>query len=179
MKKKFILLLLISLGFSGCEKDDICAADTPTTPQVVIEFLDIATTDSKSVTNLTIKEVGQTNPIVFNTSLASTNVLRYNVSLAKIKIPLKTDADTAKFLFKLNTGNTVLGAENTDILEFNYTRNSVYISRACGYKTLFALNLNSLTPTNISASDTFWIQSIVIVKPNILNENETHIKIYF
>lgn len=179
MKKRFTLLLLISLTYYGCEKDDICAADTPTTPQLVIEFLDIATTDPKSVTNLTIREVGQTNPIVFNTSLAITDVLRYNVSLAKIKIPMKTDADTAKFLFKLNTGSNVAGAENTDILEFNYTRNFVYISRACGYKTLFALNLNSPTKTNISASDTFWIQNIVIVKHNILNENETHIKIYF
>lgn len=176
MKKIFLLFLLVS--FSGCEKDDICAADTPTTPQVVIEFFSDATTDSKSVTNLTVKEIGQTNPIVFNTAAGVNDPLRYNISASKIKIPLKTDADVAKFEFKINTNSTVVGSENTDFLEFKYTRNSVYISRACGYKTLFNLNLNSPTLTDILPVN-YWIKSIIISKPNILNEDETHIKIYF
>ena len=36
MKKIILLLFVIALSFSGCEKDDICDADTVTTPRLVI-----------------------------------------------------------------------------------------------------------------------------------------------
>ena len=164
--KKTILLLIICLStFSGCEKDDICAADTPTTPTVVIEFFDNASTNSKAVTKLEIREIGNSK------SLGT-------FGEPKIKLPLKTDDDVVKYSFTLNSDKAA-PIINTDILEFNYTRKIVYISRACGYKTIFVLNANSPTKTDIIPTDTFWIKKITIVQPNINDENETHIKIFF
>ena len=165
MKKIILLLIIFSATFSGCEKDDICAADTPTTPTVVIEFFDDATTVLKGVAKLKIQEVGNTKVLgVFDD--------------AKIKLPLKTDDDFVKYSFTLNSDKAA-PIINTDILEFNYTRKIVYISRACGYKTIFVLNANSPTKTDIIPTDTFWIKKITIVQPNINDENETHIKIFF
>ena len=150
----------------SCEKDDICAADTPTTPQVVIEFFNKTTTASKEVTSLKIQEFGNNNVLgIFNGS--------------KIKIPLKTNFDITKYTFTLNSDKPLL--INPDNLEFNYTRNVVYISRACGYKTNFMLDTNKLIlePEIPNSPPTEWISRISISKPNILNEDETHIKIYF
>ena len=63
--KKYSILILVSLfafSFWNCEKDDICAETTPTTPRVVIEFYDAANpTVLKSVTNLGVLAPGFTN----------------------------------------------------------------------------------------------------------------------
>ena len=40
MKKIISFLLLFAFGLSGCEKDDICDANTPTTPRLIISFYD-------------------------------------------------------------------------------------------------------------------------------------------
>lgn len=164
MKKKLILLSLFSIGFSSCEKDDICAADTPTTPQLVIEFFNEVTNASLSVSKLKIIDTETSNQLgVYNE--------------AKIKIPLKTDVDITKYSFTINSGSTIVGAENTDKLEFNYSRNNIFISRACGFKTNFILNNPSiLVKESLVTSE--WIKKIIITKSNILNENETHIKIF-
>jgi hypothetical protein len=163
MKKTFILLFIVLLAFSGCEKDDICAADTPTTPLLIIEFFDFDSNALKSVSKLKIQD-------------SETLKLLGTYSETKIKLPLKTDSDSTKFIFTLNSETPA--ALNIDNLEFNYVRNSVYISRACGYKTLFLLNSNSPTKTDNVIPDTFWIKKITVTKPNILNEDETHIKIF-
>ena len=51
------------------------------------------------------------------------------------------------------------------------------MSRACGFKTLFYLNYTN--PTVLTADGNNWIQNIVVTQPNIENENEVHVKIYF
>lgn len=164
MKKIFILIVLFSFAFAGCEKDDICPEDAPTTPQVVIQFFDNASTASKAVTKLKILEFGTTNVLgVFNEAL--------------IKLPLKTDADVVKYSLILNSDNPLF--INTDYLEFNYSTNTVYISRACGYKSLFELINNSPILTDNIVPVDYWIKNITVVTNKILDENETHIKIYF
>ena len=156
---------MISYCLSGCEKDDICAADTPTTPQVVIEFFDSATTASKAVTKLKIVEFGTSNILGI-----------YDATSAKL--PLKTDKNITKYSLILNS-DKVAPFINMDNLEFNYTRNTVYISRACGYKTQFELTDNSPIKTDNTIPDNFWIKKITVATTKILDENETHIKIYF
>ncbi len=164
MKKIIILLITVSLGFSGCEKDDICASDTPTTPQLVIEFFDIDSNALKSVSKLKIQD-------------SESSKLLGTFDATKIKIPLKTDLDISKYSFTLNSETTT--ATNLDQLEFNCTRNSVFISRACGYKTNYILNNTTSVLIEEATNDTEWIKKITVTKPNILNENETHIKIFF
>jgi hypothetical protein len=170
MKKIVSLLLLVFFTFSSCEKDDICDANISTTPRLVIQFYDITNqTELKNVTNLKVIGDGKTEGIVFNQS--ATGEAKYLANGSTISIPLKTDVNTTKYSFILNSVNANPTLTDIDEVTFNYTREDVFISRACGFKTIFSLDKIS--------SDLLWIKDIRIEKNNIVNENETHVKIYF
>lgn len=180
MKKTLIVSLLFSFVFffSSCEKDDICDANTPTTPRLVIEFLDINNpTVLKKVTNLKVIGDGMTEGIVFNAS--ETTEKRYLTNESKISIPLRTDANTTKYSFILNSGNSNPVLTDIDEVTFNYGRSEVFVSRACGFKTLFSFDQNPIIHTAVPASKPQWMKYISVEKSNIDNENETHIKIFF
>ena len=173
MKKIFLILFVLSVTFSSCEKDDICEETTGTTPKLIIEFYDILNpTVLKNVTNLAVKEDGITNVLSFTDK-------------SKIELPLKTNEDSTKYSFVLNAGNTNTTLIYTDVLQFNYSRKTVFVSRACGYKTLFDLNNDVSLPNPYiinntpTASQGIWIKNITVEKYNLETENETHIKIYF
>ena len=163
--KKLLLLLLVTLFFSGCEKDDICDAATPTTPKVVIEFYESANpTVLKNVVNLGVIAPGFTNGIGFT-------------NISKITVPLKTFQDASVLNFIQNGSADPTSDDNSDEVTFNYTRKIEYVSRACGYKTLYTLDATN--PIIVTADGNNWIQSATVSQPNIENENETHVKIYF
>lgn len=168
------LIVLVLLSFWNCEKDDLCAESTPTTPRVVIEFYDTANpTQLKSVTKLVIEETVTNTKLVSDASLEETDDARYLFTTNKIFLPLRTNVDQSVFNFTLNKGEV---NEATDELLFDYTRKEIYISRACGYKTNFEIT----NPTAIVATlPGTWIQSITVENVTIENENETHVKIYF
>ena len=64
MNGKLLLLLGLTFSLSSCEKDDICAESTPTTPKVVIEFYDAANpTTAKNVSNLVVTSPDFTNKV--------------------------------------------------------------------------------------------------------------------
>lgn len=156
-------MLLLAVSFWNCEKDDICDATTPTTPGLIIEFYDNANpTELKNITNLGIVETSLTEGYAFN-------------AVSTITVPLRTNQDNTTINFVLNGSDDDDTNDITDVITFNYTRIETYISRACGYKTTFILNETDglLIPTNN------WIQDFEIIQPNIENENETHVKIYF
>ena len=82
MNGKLLLLLGLTFLLSSCEKDDICAESTPTTPKVVIEFYDAANpTTAKNVSNLVVTSPDFTKAL---SPFSGTN---------KIKVPLKTFQD--------------------------------------------------------------------------------------
>jgi Family of unknown function (DUF6452) len=163
--KIFALSFLLANSFWSCEKDDICTEGTPTTPNLVIEFYDAANPENlKTVANLGVVASG------FSTGLS------YN-GVSKIKVPLRTNQDITTLQFIQNGSDTDTANDNSDILTFNYTRTDVFISRACGYKTVFQLLDNNPVLTDGDAS--LWISSLNVTQSNIQNENETHIKIYF
>lgn len=165
--KKIVLFLMASLVFSSCEKDDICDSKTPTTPRLILQFYDIAIpTALKNVTNLKVTAEGEIPLPVFS-------------GVSTIELPLKTTEDITKYSLVLNSTSTT-STINEDFLQFDYARQTVYVSRACGYKCLFDLNSpNGVTKTDSAIPDEFWIQNIIIQTTAIENENETHIKIYF
>jgi hypothetical protein len=173
MKKIFLLLLVLVFTFSSCEKDDICDANTITTPRLVISFYDINNPSIlKSVTNLQIIGEGMTEGITFNGSTL--------INASTVSIPLKTDAESTSFSFILNYGNSNTALIYEDSLQFNYTTNTVFVSRACGFKSEFTLD--PTTPyvhTAASADVEKWIQYIAVKNSSINNENETHLEIYF
>lgn len=154
--------ILFTMSFFNCEKDDICEEGTPTTPRMIIEFYDNNNpTNKKTVTDLKITAEGLSSSLEFNT-------------VSKVELPLKVNENTVNYSFILNSKSTTLALE--DKININYTRKDVYISRACGYKTVFTLNspngMTINTPKN-------WIQEIAVQKTTIENENEIHVKIYF
>jgi len=184
MKKIFALLLLLAFTLPGCEKDDICDADTNTTPRLVIEFYDYSDPDLlKSVTNLKVIADGQENGIVFNE--AGNDVTRYLANANKITVPFDTSADAITYQFILNANSGDPGQIYTDTLQFNYARQTIYISRACGYSVLFNLNSDNSLPNPFvlnndpDALQGTWIQNITVENYNLISENETHLKIYW
>ncbi len=166
--KKTLLLLLIVFSFPSCEKDDICDEKTSTTPRLIIDFYNVTIpTDKKTVTNLAVFSENVTDSITFD-------------GVSTIQLPLKINTTSTKFRLVLNNGNVNPLLINEDVLEFNYTTKTVYVSRACGFKSIFTLdNTNPYILTDNPIPDLLWIQSIEVLQPNILDENETHLKILF
>lgn len=165
--KKILSILVLSLFLQGCEKDDICTPETPTTPRLIIEFYDIVNTSVlKQVANLQVQGEGANSVINFNL-------------VNKIELPLKTNEDQTKYDFTINSTSEA-PVFNVDKIELNYTRRDIYISRACGFKTYFSLNLlNPIIQTNPTDDTVLWIKNIEVIKNNIENEEDVHIKMYF
>jgi hypothetical protein len=179
MKKIVALLLIVLFTSSSCEKDDICDANTPTTPRLVIEFYNISTASAlKNVTNLKVIGEDASEGIVFDSSV--TDDSKYLTNGSKISIPLKTDANTTTYRFILNSGNSNPTLIDIDEVTFNYTTNDVFVSRACGFKTLFTFTpSNAIVHKAVPSTKLMWMQAISVEKSNIDNENETHIKVFF
>jgi hypothetical protein len=167
MKKVLTLLLITMFSFSGCEKDDICDANTSTTPRLVIQFYDFSNpTVLKNVTDLKVIGEGMTEGIVFN---GNGNT---------VSIPLKTNENSTTYRFILNSGSASFSSE--DEIKFDYSRENIYVSRACGFKTIFTFDSSiPIIHTSVPSTKSKWMQNISVEKSNIVNENETHVKIYF
>lgn len=184
LKTKYIFACIFSLigliTLQNCERDDICAETTLTTPRLLIEFYDATSTDDlKSVPRLTIYGEGLiTDPI-----LDSDTTIVYNVNASAGELPLKIedgDGDgmvTTRFVLEKDT-NLRLDADDTtnsniDRIEITYKPEEIYVSRACGYRSIF----NDLNVTFDSDGDT-WINNIEIVETTIENENTVHVRIF-
>lgn len=157
MKRSFLYIFLIVTSFSACEKDDICLS--PTTPKLILRFYDSAdNTKLKAVSNLSIIAENRTDSLFTNQVVDS------------IAIPL--NVNSTQTIYNLKTSSTGNIADNKyNKLTLNYTTEEVYVSRSCGFKTIFK---------NVTvASDNGWFQSFT---PNSItsidNENNAHIKIF-
>jgi Family of unknown function (DUF6452) len=175
--KKILFLLFIAITLSSCEKDDICDANTSTTPRLVIDFYDANDpTELKNVVNLKVIGDGETVPLVLNES--GTEITKYLGNGSSVKLPLKTTEDVTKYHLIINSTSTT-SSYNEDMLQFDYTRQTIYVSRACGYKVIYDLDPTTpVTKTDAATPDGYWIQDINIQTTNITTENETHIKVY-
>lgn len=163
-----VLILLGIISFSACEKDDICIEEG--TPLVVIRFYDSDNpTEFKAVPSLRIIGVEQASPV--NTITDRSN------DLDSISIPLKVDDITTGFTFIINSEDDNNGAEtgNSDLINFDYSVEEKFISRACG----FVANFDGLN-TNLTADSENWIRDIEVTKTLVTNETITtaHVKIF-
>ena len=175
--KKIIALLLLCVIVTNCEKDDICAEDTSTTARLYIEFFNSINPDnSKNVFNFRVQGVGNDNPLD-----------DYNVvsSSSSVYLPLKTTETQTQFKlhndYEIDDNGTpddesddfITG--NEDIITISYSPVEVYVSRACGYKTVF----ENVTITVEDDGDK-WIDFILSTTDNepITNETNAHFNLF-
>ncbi|MDD7887012.1 DUF6452 family protein [Flavivirga sp. 57AJ16] len=171
-KISFVLIAIITICYFSCERDDICPDSTPTTPRLIIDLLDVNNADNKKrVFDLVAAGVGVADDaILADYSFVDTDHL---------VLPLRTDENSTQYrLIKeasINDNGTPDDASddfidgNYDLITINYSREEVYVSRACGYKTIF----KNVT-LNLDASDTDpWIISRQPITDNPSVENET------
>ena len=135
----------------SCEKDDICVEEN--TPSLIISFYDNDDHEQlKKLTNSYIWVVGMDSLNNYN-----------NNSLDSIAVPLNLSENATKYIVENNAIK--------DTIEFNYSRKDTFISRSCGYITIFE-NLA------IGNNSTHWIKDTEILNATIENETFTHINIY-
>ena len=149
----FSLITLVSISVLSCRKDDICTGDA--TPDLQIKFFDYANTDTeKSVDTLYVTALPQQDTLLYGGSKVS-----------ELSLPLNVNDDSCHFVFTSD--------QNEDSIIFNYTREQVFVSKSCGYKTLFH-NLN----VDLQQDNDNWIKQIDIVKNEVITDTIVHLKIY-
>ncbi len=165
-----IPLLLVAIISISCERDDICPDSTPTTPRLVIDLLDDTNSDNKKNV-FDLVAIGVDNEFVLPD---------YNFNdTDNLVLPLRTDENTTQYILikeaSINDAGTPDDTSddfidgNQDIITINYTREEVYVSRACGYKTIFrnvTLDLDESDPDQ-------WIISRQSLTDNQSIEDET------
>lgn len=180
MRKLKLFALFITLPLISCERDDICAATTQTTPRLLIEFYDSANTDDlKNVPRLTV--YGEN--LITNPTEDSDTTLVFNQNKNLIELPLKIESEDettitlTRFVLEKETNLRVdddnSTESNIDKIEISYQTEFVFVSKACGYKSIF----NNLD-INLDLDGNTWIDNIEIVETTIENENTTHVKIF-
>lgn len=172
LNKKFLFLFLVMpLFYLNCEKDDICASTTSTTPHLIIRFYDINNPSQlKSVRQLSVVGVGDNMDLIINSKTTDSIALPLKFNEENIytstEFNLKKDSDYD------NDSNTTT-ASNTDVIKITTLPFFEYVSRACGYRSIF-----QETKINIIEDDSNWIFNYEIVNDLIENERKAHIKIY-
>ncbi|MDT0646560.1 DUF6452 family protein [Zunongwangia sp. F260] len=167
-KTIFIALASILL-FAGCQRDDICPASTQTTSLLVMRFYDIEDRETpQAPINLRIKAV------------EDTSVFMLDVNRDSIAIPLRTDQDITSYEFTFNYAeeedpDSPVEQNNTDIIDFYYAREEIYLNRACSFK----INYSGLNARIDPGEDGAWILDYVIEQEEVENENNAHISFYY
>ena len=176
MKKLKFFILFIAISLINCERDDICAETTATTPRLLIEFYDALSTDNlKNVPRLSV--YGE--DLVTDPTVDSDATIIYNVNANAVELPLlignENTETTTRFVLEKDSNLRIddNGDSNIDIIEITYTSEFLYVSRACGYKSIF----NELSVFPESDGDN-WISSITIDQTTIENENTVHVRIF-
>ena len=160
--------MIAALSIS-CERDDICPDATPTTPRLIIDLLDALNPDTKkNVFDLVV--IG-----VDNDDFLPDYIFQDTDDLI---LPLRTDDNTTEYILikgasvndngtpNDNTDDFVDG--NQDRITLNYSREEVFVSRACGFKTIF----KNVTLTIVQDGDN-WMLSREPLTDNQSVEDET------
>ena len=174
MKIHFYIYLIITFSmFVACEKDDLCAETTPTTPQLIISFKDANnTTESKAVESLGVFAV-QNNDFVLIETVNGINT-------DSIAIPLRNDIEVSNFKFYKNyslVDGIIEGEENHVYLEYNTVE--VFISRACGFiNNYIDLSIFNYDPNIFGTPAGTWISGYEVINTIVENENQAHVNIF-
>jgi hypothetical protein len=161
------LILIVTILFNSCEKDDLCTPDQAVTPRMVIEFKDaLSPSEDKAVDRIQVQEIGSSDfaPLdsTGSTSLDDTE---------NISIPLRTNSSTTSYNLILTKDGTI----NSDNIDFSYVLEEEYVSRACGFRIIYNDLSRFQTP---ESTGTQWIQRAVVVQENVTNNTDIHVQIF-
>lgn len=161
MFKRIILLLLLVLALKGCTRDDICPEGTATTPKLIIVFNNnLNPNNRKAVDSLSIETDYENSVLVLAKTITDS-----------IAIPLSTTSDTTKYRFIRTRGTAENPEINIDNVMFIYSRQDLYVNRACGFKSQF----NSLEAIIEDENSENWIQNITTNTDTIIDEEKAHL----
>ncbi len=153
IKNQRITLMLAMWLFAAllvsCEKDDSCI--DPTTPNLVIQFYDYDSPEN-------VKSIANLNVVYLETG----DTLKFQ-NVDEIKIPLNVNDDSCLLKLVKDTAS--------DMVSFTYQREYVFVSKACGFKTLFH-NLE------MNVSHAQWIKDFEIINHEIVIDTSAHVKIF-
>lgn len=160
------ILLASALAFQSCEKDDLCGGLNVKTPLVNIEFYNKDNiSQQKAPEELVCYAVGHENE-------------KKNFILqSKISLPLQLSGTRTQWVLEYRTivnNDTII---RKDTLNLSYETQSEYISKACGYRSIFN-NVTTSINNNTSNQPGEWIVSLESMN-QIINENDIHVKILF
>ncbi|MBT3741689.1 MAG: DUF6452 family protein [Polaribacter sp.] len=150
MRKIIIFIFLSIIIISACEKDDFCVQN-PITPNLVLRFYDANNREAlKSVSSFYIWAEGK-------------DTIFENISADSIYIPLNSLA--TETVYNFSKGNTI------NQFTIKYTPEDEYISRSCGFRTIF----NEVT----FISDNTWISDFTPEEVTTIDhQNEAHVQIF-
>ncbi len=164
-----LLVVLGSIIISSCERDDICAEGTATTPFLIIKFIDFETgIEVKAPSELQVQSTGVDS--IYSLGGVTDSIL----------IPLRTDIPITEYFLTIDSdtiGDTT-NIPNTDLLSIQYTPVEEYVSSACGYKVNFRGLTTSILENIDDPEDTNWIQNITIQQDDVTDETNAHIFIF-
>jgi len=193
--RSIMALVLVTSIFANCERDDICSSDVPTTPRLIIEFYDATEQDNlKNVPSLTVYGEDAELPIPVAEDFSSAILIEpfqaerlFNRSTDIAKLPLvignEGEEIVIRYILERRTDLRIDGNEttssNTDIIEISYVPQYEYVSRACGYKSIFT----NLRISIIQDDDNWLLFSSFPDNDNtdnitVANENSTHINLF-
>ncbi len=167
MRKTFksLIIILLLIVIPGCESDEICLEDI--TPKLIIRFYnnDIQS-EVKSVLRLKVQIDGVDGEYANETITLLTD---------SIAIPLLVSENETRFILTLQGDESSGTEDNIDTISVVYDQQDIYVSRSCGYKTVF----NNADPS-ITNDDDNWIKSLEAQNDplEIIDENKAHVKIY-
>ncbi len=167
MRKTFksLIIILLLIVIPGCESDEICLEDI--TPKLVIRFYnnDIQS-EVKSVLRLKVEIDGIDGEYANETITLLTD---------SIAIPLLVSENETRFILTLQGDESSGTEDNIDTISVVYDQQDLFVSRSCGYKTVF-----NNADTSITNDDDNWIKSLEAQNDplEIIDENKAHVKIY-
>jgi len=172
MKNITVIILILTGIIFACEKDDICVDTNANTPHLIIKFISQTTPQVPTdVTDLLIVGDG--------------NTLSYGVESTRdsIVVPLKVLENSTSFRlikdYAIDDNGTPtdttddFAVGNEDVVTITYETEERYISKACGFKTIFK-NVNF----DFTADADNWIATTSLLTNTIENENNAHVYIY-
>ena len=162
-----LIFVLVATQVS-CERDDLCPASTQTTARLIIDAFDVSAQDeSKSIVRLRVEGVDDNGEGIgalegFNAQTTS-----------RLVLPLRTDSNVTTYRLHLDYSEDEEGnpnGGNQDIITVTYITEDVFISRACGFSTIY--NNVQIEVNADGIDDDLWIRSIRTENDNQIVENE-------